>query len=268
MNIHFNDKTLFESLIASALVRVEIGSKMYKLNHEKSDVDYLYILPTSTQQLNSFQQSYHQLQYIEDGVDHNFISLHQFLRNALSGDSTINLEVLYDDSLKDSVLSPIYEMRDMFANYKIVRSYLGLARRDGKAYFKQSDDAYQQKRLIHIIRGYYFAKSIINHNFKLVDDTILEEAKRVREISNPKARKEILSDYLNKVDGLRNELNEMLNNKTLNLPQYMNPSSQKLLDVVLDLIMNSETYIEKQKLGGIRDLDVFYNANENWVSYE
>ena len=60
----------------------------------------------------------------------------------------------------------------------------------------------------------------------------------------------------------------MLNNKTLNLPQYMNPSSQKLLDVVLDLIMNSETYIEKQKLGGIRDLDVFYNANENWVSYE
>ncbi len=268
MNIHVNDIKLFEHLKACALVRLEIGSKMYNLNHEKSDVDYLYILPTSDAQLNSFQQSYHQLQYLEEGIDHNFISLHQFIRNSLSGDSTINFECINSEQLVNTCLEILFAQRESFANYKIVRSYLGLARRDGKAYFKHSDDAYQQKRLIHIIRGYYFAKSIVNHNFNLIDDNILEEAKRVRGITDPKERKGVLNYYLDSVSKLRDELNEMLNSKILNLPQFMGVEQQILLDTTLNMIMGSAEYKQKKRLGGIYDLTPFYDANENWVSYE
>lgn len=268
MNIHFKDEKLFDHLKASALVRLEIGSKMYNLNHEKSDIDYLYILPTSDAQLNSFQQSQHQLQYIEDGIDHNFTNLHQFIRNSISGDSTVNFECLYSEEMKNSSLEILYAQKEAFGNYKIVRSYLGLARRDSKAYLKHSDDAYQQKRLIHIIRGYYFAKSIVNHDFKLIDDVILEEAKRVRGITDPKERKEVLNYYLDSVNNLRGDLNEMLNNKTLNLPQFMGVEQQIMLDTSLNMIMESAEYKQKKRLGGIYDLTPFYDANENWVSYE
>lgn len=80
MNIHFDNKELFEKLKSATIAKVVIGSKMYgTYDASKSDIDYLYIYATSENELNSFIKTHHQLQYKEDGIDYNFVSLHTFL---------------------------------------------------------------------------------------------------------------------------------------------------------------------------------------------
>ena len=81
MNIHFKNKELFEKLKSATIAKVIVGSHMYGTNTESSDIDYLYIYATSENELNSFIKVHHQLQYKEDGIDHNFVSLHNFLNN-------------------------------------------------------------------------------------------------------------------------------------------------------------------------------------------
>ena len=97
MNIHFEDKDLFEQLKRESLVKVKVGSHLYGMETDESDVDYLYIYLKPENMKDSFIWEHHQLQYKEDGVDHNFVDLHTFIRNILTGDSTINFEVLHSN---------------------------------------------------------------------------------------------------------------------------------------------------------------------------
>ena len=61
-----------------------------------------------------------------------FINIHSFLSNAISGDSTINFGVINSKQILGTELDFLYKYREYFYNYKIIRSYLGLARRDLK----------------------------------------------------------------------------------------------------------------------------------------
>src|ERR1700749_424554 len=99
MNIHFKDKELFENLKHATLAKVRIGSHLYGTNDSESDEDFLHIYATSEKELQSFIWTNHQLQYKTDGNDHNFISLHAFIRNCVNGDSTINFEVIHSTEL-------------------------------------------------------------------------------------------------------------------------------------------------------------------------
>ena len=268
MNIHFKDKKLFEKFKEAALVRITIGSTMYGIDHIDSDIDYLYILPTAKNELNSFQRSHHQLQFHEKGIDHMFTSLHSFLWNSINGDSTINYECIQSNALMGSQLEFLHEISGIFSNYKTVRSYLGLARRDGKHYYKDTSDAAQIKKLIHIMRGYFFARDIMSNGFLDVKNSeVIDNARIIRTMKKGVERKQFLKLYLDSVSGLRDLLNEKLNNQNLGLDQFMDPKGQQDLDECLNILIRSNKYTEKQKILGDLDLSLFYEANENWVQY-
>ena len=271
MNIHFKDSTLFENLIKASLVKVEIGSTMYGTNDSGSDTDYLYVYATSQNELNSFLKSHHQLQFKENNIDHNFISLHGFLNNLINGDSTINFEVVNSDKLVNTPLQFLYDMRTAFNNYSIIRSYLGLARRDGKHYFKAPTHREQLKSITHIWRGFYYARAILNNNFKLIDVEFLEKVKEIRKTAEDdfKTKKELLNSSLDNISRLRDVLNEKFNNKKLNLPKYMDISKKKKLDSNLSNLMSmSSAWFYRQNHLNNFDLTPFYDSFENWVNYE
>jgi len=267
MNIHFSDKKLFESLKKATIEKVVVGSTMYGSNTEKSDIDYLYIYATSELELNSFIQVQHQLQYNEDGVDHVFVSLHTFIRNIISGDSTINFEVLHSEVLIGGVLKFLNDSKNNFITYTIIRSYLGIARRDIKYYHKADTDYLKKKRLGHIIRGYLYANSMFNNtfDFKSLNVEFVNIFKNI-DISNNKE----LKLYENKISVTRLLLTERFNNNELGLPQYIDVDECISINKSINELIKSDYFKEKQSLlidSGDFLISLFINSFENWVDY-
>jgi hypothetical protein len=264
MNIHISDVDLFNNLRNSTIFNVEIGSRLYKINDEFSDIDILNIYSKSDKEINSFNFSHHQLQYKENNVDYIFLDLFNFIRNLLTGDSTINFEVIHSDKIKNSDLNFLYEQRKSFYNYKIMRSYLGFSRRDLKQYLEKSSDRDKNKKLIHAYRGYLFFNKIYNGDFDLnftADE--LSEISNIRNFKLYSERSEYSKYLTNLINEKRNILTKDLeNNKVI---KFMDVKNQKLLDEQLYLYVKSDKYTSK-KLKDI-NLELFYNANENDIIY-
>lgn len=263
MNIHFTDKELFERLKAATLAKVIVGSHLYGTNTLESDLDWLHIYATSENELKSFVWTNHQLQYKEDGVDHNFVSLHSFVRNIINGDSTINFEVVHSDALENTILELLMHMKDIFNTYTMIRSYLGFCRRDTKHYSKCNSDYDKHKKIEHIMRGYLIAEKLINNdfNFKCLCEMLRTEMSKV------KISLETVKQMTEKIDKLRLKLNDMHDNKTLKLAKIMNVKNGINLEMSLKLLQVKDEYIEKQKILKDFDMTIFINAFENWVEY-
>jgi len=263
MNIHFIDKELLDKLKVATLAKVMVGSHLYGTNDENSDVDYLYIYATSENELLSSIKVHHQLQYKEDGIDYNFVSLHNFISNILSGDSTINYEVIHSDSLNGSLLDWISKYKDVFTTYTMIRSYLGLARRDVKHFSKANTDYLKMKRLKHIIRGYTYARDMIRtdkFNFEKSND-------EYKSIEIDITTNKMLRNYTNLITGLRNELNELLNSNTLNKAKVINVKDGISFNNEFINFCKSGTFKNKQKVLSDFSLDSFIDSCENWVTY-
>ena len=262
MNIHFNDKELFEKLKSATSAKVVVGSNMYGTNTENSDIDYLYIYATSENELNSFVKVHHQLQYKEDGIDYNFVSLHNFLNNCINGDSTINFEVINSTSLIGTDIEFLYKYRKTFLTYTVIRSYLGLARRDSKHFFSVKTDYEKSKKLKHVIRGYLYSRDMIDNNFDF--DRCNKELLDIEiDITSNKQLKE----YDTKISELRNVLTEKFNSKTLGLSQNLNVKEGiEITKLFLDYC-KSDSFKEKSDKLNNFDLSDFINSFENWVEY-
>ena len=270
MNIHIKNIELFEAMKSASLAQCQFGSVLYKTNDEFSDVDIHYVYTTSVNELNSFLKSHHHLQYKEEGKDHIFVSLHTFLYNLLKGDSTVLFEIVHSDSFKNTPLNFLHEMKDAFTNYAMVRSYLGFARRDCQHYHKAKGHREQIKSLGHIWRGYYFAQSILNGNFRLINEEFLEIFAQLKAIgeTNFVEKKRWLSDGQKLVTELREELNYKFNNDTLSLPKYMTIENQIKLDRELQGLMKTPTaWFSRQEHLSDFDLVPFYDAFENEITY-
>lgn len=262
MNIHITNKKEFQKLFNSTIFKIEIGSSMYGLTNDKSDKDLLCIYATSDNELNSFHMSHHQLQYKENNIDYIFVNIHAFLRNCLSGDSTINLEVICSDKLKGTILEELYDMRFSFYNYKILRSYLGLAKRDIKRIDIDGNDTHtKNKKITHAYRGLCFAKKIIKNEELILSENELNFIKQsIWNIDNFSDRKEYANIILTEVESLR-----LIINSELNMVNYMSVENQKKLDSFLNNLMFSDFY-NKKKIHNF-DMSLFYDANENGVNY-
>ena len=155
MNIHFTDSNLFNQLMNASLFQVEVGSTMYGLQTDESDRDILVIYAEGRVNQKSFLWEHHQLQYKSDGVDYIFTTLPLFIRNWMSGDSTINFEVLHCRELlgSDEMGFLTYDTSN-YDTYNVLKSYLGLANRDLgplKGRTKWTKGLY--KKATHFIRG-------------------------------------------------------------------------------------------------------------------
>ena len=234
MNIHFKDEELFNSLLKSSIFQCEVGSGMYKTKTKDSDTDILIIYLEGALNSNSLYKTHHQLQFKKDNIDYIFTSLTQFVNNILSGDSTINYEVLKSDEFKNNskYFKNLSELK-IFNSYNIITSYLGMAKRD----LKSLKSSYTGKKLHHFMRGVDFAYSINNN--RNIFDTLSnnrDEYLTIKESID-------INDYLGKIDLYElkmNNLRDIINRKKFTFTY----ASKDILEVqeIIYKIINKECF--------------------------
>jgi predicted nucleotidyltransferase len=284
MNIHFTDRNLFDDLIMNSVVEATVGSHMYSLDNTNSDIDKLYIYVEDTANRNSFMWEHHQLQYKSVGVnniaiDYNFTSLQGFIRNTLSGDATINYEVLFSDELRDSELNWLWTMRHDFRNYNVIKSYLGLAKRDLKYWRKDSYNGTKNtsdtdKKLAHFVRGVIFAKNILETNFSLdlkatttFMDCGYDDFELVDRLKN--GTLDYSYDLLTKnfellMNETRDKLNYLHNSRDISI--YMEVDKLAKLDELTKEFI--KTYCFNNTIEFLEYGNLFYSAMENGLKYD
>lgn len=266
MNIHIFNKEAFELLEEASIFSIDIGSTMYGTTNKESDKDLLHVYIPCIEELTSFVETHHQFQYKENGVDYLFVNIFQFFRNALNGDSTINFEVINHFSLENTAFDWVYKNRFIFANYRILKSYLGIARRDLKHLSKERTIRDKNKKLAHVVRSYYFVEDILNQKFKpIIQKERLVEIIEIHQLKDSRKRHELMKNWSEKIEELRNLVNEKMDNHSLNLPYYMLPQHQQLLDEFIQSLIKqkkitSSVYFELLK-------EQLYNVNENGIIY-
>jgi len=269
MNIHFENKELFKELKSQSIFNIEIGSRMYGTDNKDSDIDILYIYIPSYDELNSVSSNHHQYQFKEDGIDHIFTDIYTFIKNALNGDSTINFEVINSEKMIGSKLNWLYESRDKFWNYKIVRAYLGRARKDIKTMASFSDVKDKTKKLSHGIRGLFFADAILDKNFKSeISDELKEIFSNIREMTDKKEIGSKANKITTAVSHLRDIINVRLDSLTLELEHYASPSTMLFLDwMIRDMVADFRDNNKESKY--FDDLKhLIYDAVSNGIEYE
>lgn len=209
MNIHFDDKYQFDSLRANTLIQKEFGSILYGLEDSESDVDIMNVYLHDDMELFT---NHHQFQYKNEGTDYIFTSYKQFLRNLMSGDSSINFEILMSNAFEGNIL---HSFKDEFITYQIIRGYLGFARRDLEQFNKNKlkgvkyTDRSINKKIIHGIRSYMFADRLMK---KVLDgEEFSMKSSHLNHFKNLETyvdRIIVTEDMLAKVAAKREELNK------------------------------------------------------------
>jgi predicted nucleotidyltransferase len=266
MNIHFNDKLLFDKFLRATLAQVQVGSVLYGLHDEQSDTDMLCIYFPFHNQTYSFVQTHHQLQYKDTltRTDYLFVDVFSFVRNALSGDSTLNFEALHCESLLQTPLHFLYASRSCFYNYPVIKSYLGFAQRDLKQYWQQPTERDAIKKYIHAERGYAFAQQMLAGSLTLQSPVLLEKKVLFSGLL-PAERKRVLHQLQADVDTFRKtKANAAL--EAGHLTRYMQPDHQKQLDQNLYSLRQTPQF--QMACTETMAMELFYEVNENGILYD
>lgn len=278
MNIHFTDKKLLNNLSHNTVFTTKIGSHMYGLQNSNSDTDYLSVYIEDEENRNSFMWEHHQLQYKDDGADRNFTTVQSLIRNALTGDSTINFEFIQSDDLKDSSLHWLWEQRNDFVNYNIIKSYLGLAKRDLKFWRKDTYDGEKNKmetnkKLSHFVRGVIFANNLLLNTFSMdlsktstyagsgYNDFELLNSIKNGESTDYFAEYVLYFEFL--MSSLRDDLNTKLNNHEID--SFMNVEKMKNIDKSLKLFIKK--YSATINIQYLDYGDLLYEVLEKGLTY-
>jgi predicted nucleotidyltransferase len=221
MNIHINESQ--HKYLQKFVTQTEkIGSKLYDVANGNSDTDLLCIYQIDdnlvTNNLSRFT-SPHQFQYkdVKNNIDYIYTSLYQFFQNQASGESTINSDIF----LFSNVNFDKHDMLKCCTTYKVIKGYLGFAKRDLKQ-FREGNH-----KLIHTKRGLYCAEKLMNF-----------EAPLLRDIQSFYQMEHDVTELLYTESVLRQRLTLMLNNNELQfyyVPKIFNESEdnyvfQMLLD--------------------------------------
>jgi hypothetical protein len=265
MNIHIHSQDLFASLMGATLVEIEVGSSSYGLKDAQSDTDILCVYVPSLNKVNSFLNLHHVLQYKDEQnrIDYIFEDVFSFVRNCLSGDSTLNFEALHTETIKDSPLSFLYDQRFAFYNYNIVKAYLGFGKRDRKFLNASLTSREQVKKLTHIGRTYLFGQRVLERRLVLNDPLLKSRNETYTQMDFFEKSKEADRLCLEIEDLRKNVLNKRL--ELGQIHRCMKVSDQLVLDQSLDALVRTDVYLQKQV--AYMDLSMFYEVNENGVNY-
>jgi hypothetical protein len=170
------------------------------------------------------------------------------------GDSTLNFEALYSEALKNHEdFKFLSEFKANFVNYQLIKSYLGLARRDIKMYKKDKNE----KKLFHSFRGYLTAQAIYSGTEYFNDFSCFSESERF----TLKALKHneldtatydsLAKDLAASLDKLRSELNVKFDKKEI--VRVMN--LDKLVELDLWVIAISKKYAQPGYFENLQYLD-------------
>jgi hypothetical protein len=169
MNIHIEEEEFDWLMDQPRIGRFTIGSKLYNLHDRHSDTDYLVITYPFFNLTNSPFSNHHQFQYKDriNNIDYNFVDVVTFIKNLVSGDSTVNYELLHSEEFKaNAKIGWLCDYVDSFTTYNIIKSYLGLADRDIR-HFNKKVGRDKVSAMMHIQRGFDFAVRMLYDEFKL-----------------------------------------------------------------------------------------------------
>lgn len=179
---------------------VEFGSGMKGTAGQGSDCDFLHFIPVPGFMAWDFINHNHQLQYREEGFDHIYTTIPMFMKALCEGDTTINHEIVCHNALDGTPLSNLKHWLDDLNNYRVLKAYLGIAKRDCKdlrKMFKSQDHRAMNKKLSFIKDNMYFVDEILERPFgygwnirmNFYDHTCFDEGlslceKRIKELRN------------------------------------------------------------------------------------
>ena len=262
MNIHFTDKDFFRTLQENSLVKIEVGSKLYGFDNADSDVDYLYIYIRPDRYDTSFVWEFQPLQYKEEGVDHIFVDLDTFVKHIMTGESTMFFEVLHE--LEDTPLCSLYQRKEYFYSYNVIKSYLGLAKRDLNKVLKSVTNEYTNyKKLHHGARGYWSALMVSKGDYSNQwEENSPDTFRLLKNFKNGTINadsKELVEHYQQLINVLRvNSSRDMEKGK---IRRIMDPKEMAKVDCS---IRNIVSYY---RTNFYLDMSYFYQALENGIKY-
>lgn len=230
MNIHLDKEEFLDISNKKSFGRFIVGSKLYGVDNRNSDTDVLNITHSFSNLAFSAFGNHHQFQYKGDNTDFLFVDIVTFIKNLVSGDSTINYELLFSEEFGNSELSWLSDIKDSFRTYNVVKSYCGMVERDIKHFSKRSESD-KLSGIVHIKRGILFANNIL-HNEKL-DFGSLREFKFNNDVdyTNAKETNDFLKKSLEVVKEFRkNELNTMCESGNI----------KRFLDVEVQMCINKK----------------------------
>jgi hypothetical protein len=165
-----------------------------------------------------------------------------FIKNLVSGDSTVNYEIIHGEEIKSTDLSFLYDYKNDFSTFNIAKAYLGFAKRDIKSYNNRIDSTEKRGALLHILRSNYFAYHIINNNVNI--NSIYEKLRSKKTIINAYKDINILFFIVNQEEEITNKLRKELtdlHNKN-KITRYLKPEIQNIITKKLKEILNISIY--------------------------
>jgi hypothetical protein len=195
MNIKINEEEYLELGLHIENSYV-IGSRLYNTHTEDSDYDILYIIKPFLKSDN-YYPNWHQFQYdSEDGTRQNmFTTKERFYRNLLSGESTINADIIMFTDFDD--LSPSEKLNHC-RTYNVIKAFLGFAKRDLNRYNSGKNKHF------HAARSIYCGEKLMNNELPN-----LEELSKYVILGS--------AELMTKCIDLRKVCNNMMNNKELTM---------------------------------------------------
>lgn len=234
MNIKIS-KEHHERLCKADYVELVFGSHLFGTNDESSDLDLIRIYDDEDVfGINLYKHfvmlPIHSFQYDDSENNQQIIwcTKEQYAKSIVTGDGTMFIDTLIfaDDSTDKDIL-------EFLRTYKVIKAYLGVAKRDLKLHPSNV------KKLFHAQRSLYIAESLINHQVPR-----LEEIRKIK--NNLKSSNCLVSEELL----LRSKLNTMLNNREISL-YSIPPEEDSLLKLLLDSNNITEFKYENNSNGGL-----------------
>jgi hypothetical protein len=206
MNIKITKKQ-YDSIKEFVIYKFIFGSHLHGTNNEESDRDVICIIDNifdefTPKTLGKYLPNQNTFQYddLENNVQNIYMTETQFFNGLFSGDANIVADiVLLSPSFKIEYEYTNEQLLFMCRTYKIIKSYLGMVKRDLK-YFDKNP-----KKQKHCIRGLYMTECLINNILPNVIDIkkskiisrieITERWSELRDKSNKMFEKDELTLY-------------------------------------------------------------------------
>ena len=172
------------------LTEYPFGSRLHGVATEESDYDYIRIIPESFYDRFTTKAKYlpniHSFQYedVENNSQYVYLTETQFYRNLFSGDGNMIADiVLLSNDFNDAMV--------LCRTYRIIKGYLGVAKRDLKLHGNIEKKRFQSARCI------YMARCLMYNIKPSVSDIVTMKELIVPSTEDLMALEQVLRDELN-----------------------------------------------------------------------
>lgn len=163
MNIKITEQEHLFLCENAKYIEYTVGSDLWGTRTDESDTDILRIYrrwwDDDDDVFLDIFPNIHPFQYDGENTDYLWTEQKQFMRNITSGDSTLNAEAFI--FAKEFPADMDGDALDFVRTYKIIKNFLGVAKRDLKRYNPAHPSRDSDKRGFHAARGIYIAESLI-----------------------------------------------------------------------------------------------------------